>query len=288
MALIYAESETVNGTHIAAEVITGQTSPWVGLTLEGFGVGDSIITVWRLSGGTREAVSGAYHRRVVDSDFLIDYAPPLGREVTYTVEILDGPKYGTDVGVATLVIESEVGYIQDPLDPTSAVPLHGAHNRDGALTLRSGALAELEYAADMNVVKILGSNRPVALMGQRMAASGVSFAAMTNAAEQATALRNLLATSTVLLVRGLPKWGEYLPPVTPMAISAPKEKPVTVGQGGQFTRWELTGDIVAAPSAQILVALWTYQDVADLWQTYDQAQAAHTGTYLQDRKNPDA
>lgn len=72
-----------------------------------------------------------------------------------------------------------------------------------------------------------------------------------------------------------------------MAIGSPREQPVDEAWGGKLVRWELVGDLVAAPTMNVLVPLWSYGDVKNLWSTYQQAQTALAGkTYLDVMKSP--
>jgi hypothetical protein len=65
------------------------------------------------------------------------------------------------------------------------------------------------------------------------------------------------------------------------------EKPVTVAFGGTLTQWQITGSGVAAPTASLLVPVWTYGSVQALWATYQQAQTTLAAkTYLDVQKSP--
>jgi hypothetical protein len=62
---------------------------------------------------------------------------------------------------------------------------------------------------------------------------------------------------------------------------------VTVPFGGTLTHWQLSGDLVAAPTMNVLVPVWTYGTVAALWGTYQAAQTALASkTYLDVLKSP--
>jgi len=261
--------------------------PWVGVTLRGFQPGDQVYTLWRTADGERMPVRGATRRPVSDSDYVIDYEPPLGRPVQYDLEVLSGADAGSLTAPAVTRVDSETGYISDPLDPTTYLPIHLSGLPGGEPTLISRALAQLEYGIDANIMRILGSSKPVAILGQRMAASGVDFSVLTDAAEQNTALRNLLKQAGLVLVRPLPSWGDGLPGICYMAADSVTEGRLNAEHGGVLTEWRMVGDTVAAPTARILIALFTYDDVAALFATYDQKQTVMAGkTYLDDLKDP--
>lgn len=258
--------------------------PRVGITVDGLdGVGPSTVTVWRSTvGGKRRKVRGWDARIVFGSDFTLDYEAPLGRPVTYDLQVISGAVIPADQ-TATVTLDVTDGYIQDPLMPLGAVAVSG--DRD-SLFFTGTAFQALEYAVASSEVSVLGSDEPVALTGQRLAASGISFDMITKAAEQAAALRATLR-SPLVLVRPLPNWG----PLPDLIYTVPSvvEEPLDVSWGGSFTRWTLRGNSVAPPSIQVLVALWTYDQVAALWSTYDDAQAAASAaaaTYLDDQRDP--
>lgn len=261
--------------------------PRVEVTLTDLTPSTNTVTIWRTADGKRQAVRGFRKRDVVSADFVIDYEAPLGRTVTYEVEVTAGINAQAGSPQQTTTVNAASGCIQDPLVPGSAVPVFGEFPGGGQATLRGDALKALEYRADMSVMQILGSPDPVALMGQRMAAGGVDMSMVTDAAQEAANLRNLIQQAPLLLVRPLPHWAAALPGLCYLAASAPTEMPVTEAWGGSLIRWQLVGDLVAAPTMNVLVPLWTYGDVKALWGTYQQAQTALSGkTYLDVLKSP--
>lgn len=267
------------------EAFTDPPVPRVGITVTGLdAAGPSVVTVWRTtSGGTRRAVRGWKKRTVYGSDYYIDYEAPLGREVTYSLEVHSGATVPARMS-DTITLDSATGVIQDPLMPLGAVSVASGPGRGGG-ALRPQAFQELEYAVESSQAVVLGRREPVAMTGQRIAASGIDFSVLTKAAEEATALRNLLAESPLVLVRPLPEWGQL--PDLIYTVPTVVEAPVGAALGGSLTYWTLTGDAVAAPSMQVLVALWTYDQVAALWTTYAAAQAAASGaTYLDNQRDP--
>ena len=101
--------------------------PWVGVTLTGLSAGTDILTVWRTAGGVRQAVRGARDLEAIDSAFLIDYEVPLGRLVSYEVEVTAGPDAGDIDGFGDLLADGFVEHdetlvlvvdlVEHPLDP---------------------------------------------------------------------------------------------------------------------------------------------------------------------------
>ena len=261
--------------------------PRVEITLTDFTPTTNNVTVWRTADGKRQAVRGYRRKDMVSADAVIDYEAPLGRDITYEVEVLSGVNAQALAPKATTRVNAVSGCIQDPLVPSTAVPVHGDFGPNGKAYLRDTAMKQLEYAADISMLQVLGSPDPVALLGQRMAASGVDMSMSTRAAQHATNLRNLLQQAPLVLVRPLPAWSSGLPGLCYLASGKPTELPVDEAWGGSLIRWQLVGDLVASPNMNVLVPLWTYGDVKALWGTYQQAQTGLAGkTYLDVLKSP--
>jgi hypothetical protein len=271
---------------VTVEALVDAPCPRVGVTITGLGVGDSVVSVWRSADGLREPVRGARRVSLVDSTYLIDYDAPLGRPITYEVEVISGPTGSDRVTSSSVTVNSDTGWIMDPLIPQSAVPISGKKLPTGEPMFAAAAMQKLDYAMDSQVFKILGSDRPMALFGQRAAAAGVDLSMITDAAEQNTRLRSLFASSGVLLVRLPASWADFIPGAWFALVASVSEQPAGAPNGDPLTAWSLSGDTVAAPTLKVLTATFTYGDVALLFATYQQKQDAATGTYLDDLKHP--
>lgn len=271
---------------------TGSPTPRVEVTVDGLDpVGASRVTVWRSTvGGKRRAVRGWKNRLVFGSDFEIDYEAPLGREITYDLQVVSGSVIPPQVR-ATAFLDVSEGLIQDPLIPSSHVPLVAFSGSGIPIpTLAPTAFRKLTYDMGSSQERVLGSDTPVGFAGQRMVASGVDFSTLTDSAEQGTELRNLLMTAYPILVRPLPSWGD-LPDLLYLDVSQPSEEPLNAHMGGTLTRWTLAGDQVTPPSLSVVVPLWTYDQVQEVWEgyTYATLQAAAVAmdaTYLDDQRDP--
>jgi hypothetical protein len=207
--------------------------------------------------------------------------------LSYDVEILSGPFLAFPIPTVTVTVLSSTWWIQDPLVPSSAIPLNVAKQDSTAPYLTAAAVKSLDYGASVTLIPILGSTDPVALMGNRTIAGNVSFDMFTNLASVTTQLRNLLKQTPLLLVRSTGLRNDGVPALAYFASAKPVEKPVTVAFGGTLTNWSLTGDLVAAPTMNVLVPIWTYGTVQALWATYQQAQTTLAAkTYLDVLKSP--
>lgn len=295
--VVYNWSGTANASTSTAQVYTPLLSllhksdapcDRVEITITDLYPSTQNVTLWRVSDGRRSAVRNFRKVDVVGSDFIEDFEVPLGRVVTYELEILSGFGLGGPTDTATITVNATSGWIQDPLDPGSAVRLIATDDGETGLPmLKDEALKSLEIPADINLVQILGSKDPVALMGERMARRGVSFAMATNAAQSATDLRELLEQTPLLLIRPLPEWAAALPGLCYTAAPTPVELPVNEAWGGTLTEWKFETGLVAVPTMNLVIPTWTYQDWQDLWTTYQQAQTALSGdSYLQVKKSP--
>lgn len=262
--------------------------PRVGVTIANLhATNPSRITLWRTANGVREWVRGCRNRVVTGSEFVWDYEVPLGREVTYELEVLQGDVIPTDNRPIT-ALDVSAGWIQDPLQPSNSVEVSGGDPRKGAPELLPTAFKKLTRSMAHNIVPILGSAYPAALGGQRLAAAGVDFSVMTSTAEYTTLLRHILETAYPVLLRPLPEWGP-LPPLCYLAAGDPEELPINHALGGSLTRWNLEGDLVASPGLSIVVPVWTYADIDALWSSYQEAQLAAQNigaSYIEEIRNP--
>src|SRR5699024_3691860 len=115
-----------------------------------------------------------------------------------------------------------------------AVPVVGGKGDE--IYLRSQALSQLEYQADVSIFNVMGSDKPLALFGQRMAERGLDTSMSTRSAEQNARLEKLLKSTAQLLFRPLPGWGtRTLPGSMFLANATAKQVPVDVSWGGDLT-----------------------------------------------------
>ena len=272
---------------ISVEAVGVGAAPVAGITVTGLSVGESVVNVWRTADGERSPVRGARRLGMNDAGYVIDYDAPLGRPITYELEVLSGPSGASRVTSSAVTVESETGWIMDPLVPQSAVAIVKPTSWDGGPVFAAAALSSLEYASEVAVYKVLGSNKPMALFGQRMAAAGIDLSMITDAAEENERLRALFQSTGNLLVRLPASWSTAIPGSCFTAVATVAEKPAEHGDEGALTVWELSGDTVQAPTIRVLTATFTYGDVAILIGTYGQKQDLMAGkSYLDDLKNP--
>jgi hypothetical protein len=273
---------------ITAASLAGGPCPRAGVTITGLGaVSGSVVSVWRNTPDGREAVPGYRRVAMVDSSYLVDFYPPLGVPVTYELEVISGPSGVARYTTAPVTVASDTGWLMDALVPQTAIPVTGQRVADG-FELMASSMKELEYAADVSVFTIMGSDKPLALFGQRQAARGVNTKIATRSVEQNAKLADLLQSTAQLHFRPAPGWAN-LHAGGSLFIANPsaRQLPVTPHWGGKLTWWDLKSDVVAAPVIKVLTATFSYGDVALMFSTYQQKLDALSGKkYLDDLKNP--
>jgi hypothetical protein len=272
---------------IMAEPVLG-TPDGAGITITGLGVGSSVVTVWRTAGNNRKSVQG--ERRVImnDAGYVVDHFAPLGRPVTYEVEVLAGPLGPARATAQPITVPARTGWLSDALVPQNSVPLVGERWNNSDIYLRGEAMAQLEYQAGISMYQIMGNPEPMALFGQRLAATGVDTSVGTRSAEENARLQDLLRSTAQLVFRPLPEWGDLgLEGTMYLANATARRIDVNKRMGGDLTWWELKSDQVAAPAIRVLTGTFTYGDVEIMMSTYQQKQDLMAGKkYLDDLKNP--
>jgi hypothetical protein len=290
------QSTSTATTYTPAISLASSSSPCpnVVITLTDITPTDNTVNIWRTADGTRTAVRGTRGLTVNGSNAVTDFEVPLGRTVSYDLEVVTGISAGVITPTATITVNSPTDslgkptwWIQDPLVPSSAIALSVARGDKSRPYLTAAAVKALEYSSDVTIIPIAGSSQPVAIGGQRLIAQNVPFDTFTNTVQTTTNLRNLLQQTAVLLIRPPGVRNDGVPGLFYTAVPKVVEKPVTVAFGGTLTQWQITGSGVAAPTASLLVPVWTYGSVQALWATYQQAQTTLAAkTYLDVQKSP--
>lgn len=273
---------------VLVEELAPAPGPAVGITVVALGAGETVYNLWRVAGGKRAKVREGGDREAVEADYVEDYEIPPNIPVTYEIEILSGPGVSLQTYSATIQVYSATGWLQDPLVPGSAVPIDGYSREDGRPVLLSPSLSELLYEADVSYITVMGTDEPVALIGQRAQANGVSLNLVTKAAEHSNDLRVLALSSGPLLLRPVAPWGDTLPPLCYLAPGTVREMPRQSRTGVPgVSDWDAVSPLIKAPSMDVLVPRWTWGDWEGLYATWSQAESVLSGlTWLDVTKNP--
>lgn len=236
------------------------------------------FTLTRLCEGETLTVPGWRARRFTDSAVDVDFVAPLNRPVTYTLSA-----DGVAICTATIILESDSGVVQDPIQPGKFVPVELRRLIPGALTLELGAIGSLTYESAGSSIQVMGSRYGVSIGGQRQAASGVPLGMLAPDEVTADRFRDVLAEAPILVYRPVAK--SPLPAVSYLRAAA-TEAPID--EDG-FTQWQVSGDLVTAVIQAAISGFVTYDEVQQLLAgvTYDEVQAAYAGlTYLDVQKDP--
>jgi len=257
--------------------------PRAGITVTGLStVTPSVINIWRsVAGESRTIVRGMRNFSVTDSTYVVDYEVPLGQAVTYTLDVV-GPTIPATLQT-TLSITSNDLWLQDPLDPSTAVPVAWIPGGFGTVTLASSALASIAYPDPGSVARVMGALYPTLLAGNRQGAASVPLDLISQTIADGNKLRTLLGAALPLLVRSIPALSPPLPALGYMHAQVLEQRASFAS--GSLTTWSLTGDFVSAPTVNLLVAAWTYAQVVALWANYTTAVALGR-TYLYWMRSP--
>lgn len=259
----------------------------VGVTVRGLTSSTaSVLTVERrVSGEDWTPVPGMVERAATAAFYDVDYAAPLGVPVEYRVVMLSGPEPLVLTG--TVQVDSSSVWLQDPVNPRTAVEV--ARDYDGARpVLAGGSFRKFNRPLSDELVGPLGASLPVGLGGIRQAPRDVPFGVLTLTAAQTRRLEVLLATAYPLLVR-TPPAVSGLPRVAYMSVKVEDTRyDEDEDDETGVVEWALSGSLVRAPTARVIVGRWTYADLAELWPgaTYGQMVAAKGGTYLDFIRDP--
>lgn len=267
---------------ITAEVMDQAGAPQVGVTVAGLDDSETSTVVVETSwdaAATWVPVQGAGGLHGLGGVFVRDHAPALGRPVVWRARVTSGPDAPlTVVSGPPLVLPADVVWVQDPLDPRSAVPCR-MHWDGSSVLLAQGSLGEIEFGQVADVATPEGATLPVASIGRRVAAAQVPITMTYDVAAEGGALRRLLMSAGPVVVRGLPAEA-VLDPVATVAVGAVHE--TRTGTGG-LAVVRLVVRQVAPVAVTVVVPWWTYASVGVLWggATYEDVAADRPGeTYL--------
>lgn len=235
------------------------------------------ITVWRTWKGQRAVVRDAQNVEVAGAFLVVDYEAPLGTSVTYTCQTADSAGIPSQISPdASTTVAATVMWLQDALDPTSAVPVSlqiGAAT--SGYTAVVPTIVPATYSADTTVAPIHGAELPVAFGGVRRAASRMPWSVIAWTPADTEALRTLLKQAFPLCMR-TPSTIPQLTGLTYLSMPDIVEIPYP---GWQATRFEATVDSVRGPGAGIVVQPRTYAALPDEAATYTALKVVYA-TYL--------
>lgn len=224
------------------------------------------VTVWRNYGGRREIVRGARNARVAGDFLVVDYEVPLGVPVFYTATTASSTGVASALSDASgaVFVTSATAWIQDALDPLSAMPVSLGTRQDGVPTLVNDSLASVVYGADVSTLTVVGRSAPIGLGTARRDASGVGLELLTDDDSTGDQLMALLDQAFPLCVRTPPEV-RALPGLAYLALGDVSRRPLL--GGGDL--WSFAGDTVAPPGLSVVREPRTWSDVLNEASTWD-------------------
>lgn len=278
---------------ITVEELEVDGAPQVGITVAATAAVVSVEMSWDGVNWHPIATSPRSQRVEVDgAEFFRHFTPPLNVETTYRAVVHSGSLDGA--AEAAITVASDVAWVQDPLDPRSAVQVHPAQVEDDMALLSHEAFRQISRSQAADVVAVSGSRVPVASVGQRQAPSSIPVSLYTFAAAQGElvrALSRLFDTAGTVVIRGLP--GDI--GIDPVAhVVAPDLQESVVSADGLARQWDMTLTQVRGPGLQVVIPWFTYEQVVALWQdalgvaTYNGVIAARPGdAYIDWTRDPE-
>lgn len=229
------------------------------------------ITVLQLSKWGTVNVRNATRRSAAGGFAVFDYEVPPGVSVTYRVEQFDddGVSLGFALNMAAQV-DIPVGWavISDPLVPANAL-LVRAEAPFADVLKRSRPTAYYRAGHDT-----------IALSGMRSLLQQVNLRCFTDTAVDREMLAAIVGES-MILVRTMPQMrlpGSFY-------ASVPDEVMDPFGFEGDVDEWDLVGNEITRPSMDVVVPVYTWQDIIDYYPTWADL-IADRATWLDVLRNP--
>lgn len=267
------------------ELAAGSGAPGVQVYVSGTGTISGKVQITRTADNETWTVPGWNNRVVIDADTLLDSVAPLGRTVTYTAYL-----NGAQLNQMTITVPSATGWVQDPWDPSTAMPVDAVFTTTAHLCLAADAMGQRVHGSDVAHGMLMGSKRQYALTNTRQMDDSVSFSMFAHQNDVSDAFRALVANTPILLFRGLPSWGSI--PGLAYTDGPAKETMLNrqrvVGNLGT-THWDVTGPLIQPVTRQPLVSTATYTQMATaLANTTYTTIAARSGSkrYIDIKANP--
>lgn len=258
-------------------------APQAGIVVTGLDAGSpSIISVqvsWD-EGYTWHYVRGANRESVVGAAFFRDFVPPLNVTATYRLIVHEGDVI-PDTLEDTLLIESTVAWLQDPLEPRTAVQVLVECNDEGVF-LGASSLSQATYEQGTDHATPMDSAYPISSVGRRAAASNVPIVFSHKLASEGGALKRLLMESGQVVLRGHP--ATTLGAVAHISMGTMTEdrfnirRPSTGECAHQVSVWTGRATEEQPLAVSIVIPWWTYEQVAAIWAAVAEDTAAWTGS----------
>lgn len=276
---------------------TGDTgAPQAGITVDGLSTATPstvTLTVSWDGGAVWHPVRGGSVKGALGTCFVRDFVTPLGVTAVYRAVVTGGTTATWEA--ASLIPADGLMWLQDPLDPHSAIPVAASADIPGVLTLLSPSLGSFRRPQKEDTALPFGASLPVSSLGMRLAPVDIPLAIRGIASSQSDllrAFRGLLETAGQLVLRGIPQ-GVPLPPVVHVTAEVSDSSQTNTHDAYQII--ELSVSPRQPVAVSIVIPWWTYGQVNTLIHsqlsanaTYAQVKAAMTTgkTYTQWSASP--
>lgn len=238
-------------------------APQAGITISGLSatVACTVVVTVSWDGGTTwHSVLGGTGTNLLGSWFVRDYSVPLNVTATYQAVVTGGT---TATWTGTCLITSPVAWMQDPLDPRSAISFDSAPYAGSLLLLHGSLASQMRAQPTFNVVPE-GATLPVGSIKARQAPANVPLilgAAQTQNTAYLAAL-DLLDSAGPVVLRGLPLTVPFDPVMTVSVGDVTPSAPY--GILGVFNQLSLNFTQQRPVSTRIVIPWWTYDQVTAL------------------------
>lgn len=246
-------------------------TPCPNVLLDLIGLSGTRLSVWRSAAGRRVPVRGFKRREVVgDSYTLVDYEAPFGIPISYDIECRNdaGVLLDTIALPVSVSLDVTVPWIQDALSPSVSM----------AVTLGGDSLTNRSLRRDGGLVPVNGATEPIGQGGVRRVGAGIPLSFRCSGEAEEDAIVAVLNSADPLVLRTPPGYRN----MPRLAYVTTGEWNVNVPpQGGGIDAHSLitgTVDLVAAPSASVIVPVRTYGSVHESNTDYQAVRDA--GSYL--------
>lgn len=233
------------------------------------------VTVWRTSPSRPEAqiVRGAVQTTIAGVFTVADFEAPLGEVLSYTAATFDASLVQSDESIpATITLASDVAWLTDPLDPTTAV----------ACRLREAPSRLLPI--DRVVGRPVGGTRGVQISSQRQEGSLDPLAFTAPDATTRIALVGVLKAAPVVLLRCPdPAWDV---PAEFLGIGNVSVRRISPKVQHPARYLECENDIVERPDPTIAGAVHTWDELTGSGKTWAQVAAGRTWVTLAQQGPP--
>ena len=239
--------------------------PRVDINVSGVSGADS-ITVERHVGDTLTNVRGAKNETVSTGFLVTDYEIPFTTNASYRATSYSGANVVETVESSVVSVNSptptrwDTIYLQDPLKPESVI----------SVMVEQSSLASWTLKRDLDLLNVRASSLPIASGGVLSGRTDVPVTLICESDSHRDSLLAFFAEATVFLVRTIdplpmPRGGYFS--VEQIGV-APELGDLSRDPSGRWSYLAMSLQEVRAPSADVVVPVFTWRDVVDNYTSW--------------------